>query len=92
MAELGYLTRSEFGKRLGQLGDACIIDVTNPGGRAYVWDKIKKNYYENGIRIFWLDEAEPEFTGYEYEQYRYLRGADLEVGNIYSKEYARMWQ
>ena len=90
MAELGYLTRSEFGKRLGQLGDACIIDVTNPGGRAYVWDKIKKNYYENGIRIFWLDEAEPEFTGYEYEQYRYLRGADLEVGNIYPKEYARM--
>ena len=38
----------------------------------------------------WLDEAEPEFTGYEYEQYRYLRGADLEVGNIYPKEYARM--
>ena len=28
--------------------------------------------------------------GYEYEQYRYLRGADLEVGNIYPKEYARM--
>lgn len=90
MAEMGYLTRSEFGKRIGQLGDACIIDVTNPGGRAYVWDKIKKNYYENGIRVFWLDEAEPEFTGYEYEQYRYLRGADLEVGNIYPKEYARM--
>lgn len=90
MEELGYLTRSEYGKRIGQLGDACIIDVTNPDGRAYVWEKIRKNYYEKGIRIFWLDEAEPEFTGYEFSHYRYFRGADMEIGNIYPKEYARM--
>lgn len=90
MEELGYLTRSEHGKRIGQLGDACIIDVTNPDGREYVWKKIKKNYYEKGIKIFWLDEAEPEFTGYEFSHYRYFRGADMEVGNIYPKEYARM--
>lgn len=90
MEELGFLTRSEHGKRLGQLGNACLIDVTNPGGREYVWEKIRKNYYEKGIRLFWLDEAEPEFTGYEFCHYRFLRGADLEVGNIYPKEYARM--
>ena len=90
MEELGYLTRSETGKRIGQLGDACFIDVTNPAGREYVWEKIKKNYYENGIKIFWLDEAEPEFTAYEYEHYRYFRGADMEVGNIYPRDYARM--
>ena len=52
--------------------------------------KIKKNYYEKGIHIFWLDEAEPEFTGYEFSHYRYFRGADMEVGNIYPREYARM--
>ena len=85
-----YLTRSEQGKRLGQLGNAAIIDVTNPDGREYVWSKIKKNYYEKGIHIFWLDEAEPEFTGYEFSHYRYFRGADMEVGNIYPREYARM--
>lgn len=90
MEELGYLTRSEQGKRLGQLGNAAIIDVTNPDGREYVWSKIKKNYYEKGIHIFWLDEAEPEFTGYEFSHYRYFRGADMEVGNIYPREYARM--
>ncbi len=90
MEELGYLTRSEHGKRLGQLGNAAIIDVTNPDGREYVWSKIKKNYYKKGIHIFWLDEAEPEFTGYEFSHYRYFRGADMEVGNIYPKEYARM--
>ena len=90
MRELGYLTRSEAGKRLGQLGDACIIDVTNPEGRKFVWDRIRENYYKDGIKIFWLDEAEPEFTGYEYEHYRYFLGADMEVGNIYPKLYARM--
>lgn len=91
MVELGFLTRSECGKRIGQLGDeACLIDVTNPDGRAYVWEKIRKNYYEKGIRIFWLDEAEQEFTGYEFQNYRFFRGADMEVGNIYPKEYARM--
>lgn len=90
MTELGYLTRSEYGKRIGQLGDACIIDVTNPDGRNYVWEKIKKNYYDLGIKIFWLDEAEPEFTGYEFEHYRYFLGADMEVGNLYPKYYARM--
>ena len=90
MEELGYLTRSEHGKRLGQLNVASVIDVTNPDARKYVWKKIKKNYYDLGIKIFWLDEAEPELTGYEFSHYRYFRGADMEVGNMYPKEYARM--
>lgn len=90
MQEKGYLARSEYGKRLGQLGQACFIDVTNPEGRKFVWERIRDNYYKDGIRIFWLDEAEPEYTGYEYEHYRYYIGADLEVGNIYPKYYARM--
>lgn len=90
MQENGYLVRSEYGKRLGQLGNSCMIDVTNPGCRQYVWNKIKKNYYEKGIKIFWMDEAEPELTGYEYNHYRYYRGAAMEIGNIYPREYARM--
>ena len=90
MKELGYLARSEYGKRLGQLGQACFIDVTNPDGRKYVWNRIKENYYKDGIQIFWLDEAEPEYTDYEYEHDRYFIGAALEVGNIYPKYYARM--
>lgn len=90
MEELGYLIRSEHGKRLGQLGDSCLIDVTNPKSRDFVWDKIRENYYKKGIHIFWLDEAEPEMTGYEYCHYRYYRGAALEIGNIYPREYARL--
>lgn len=96
LKEAGGLIRSEHGKRLGQLGNASIIDVTNKDTRSYVWDVIKKNYYEKGIHIFWLDEAEPElngepgYGGYEFSHYRYFKGADVEIGNIYPREYARM--
>ena len=90
MEELGYLTRSERGKRMGQLGNACFIDMTNPEARKYLWKLIKKNYYDYGIKIFWLDEAEPEYTNYEFDHYRYYLGSDLEVGNLYPKLYAKM--
>ncbi len=96
LKEAGGLIRSEYGKRLGQLGGAAIIDVTNKDTRSYVWDVIRKNYYEKGIHIFWLDEAEPElngepgYGGYEFSHYRYFKGADVEIGNIYPREYARM--
>ena len=96
LKEAGGLIRSEYGKRLGQLGDAAIIDVTSKETRDYVWNVIRKNYYEKGIHIFWLDEAEPElngepgYGGYEYSHYRYFKGADVEIGNIFPREYARM--
>lgn len=90
MEELGLLVRSEHGKRIGQLGDACFIDVTNPETRSFVWGKIKENYYKKGIHIFWLDEAEPEYTKYEFSNYRYFQGSDMEIGNIYPREYAKM--
>ena len=32
-----------------------------------VWDKCRQNYYDKGIRVFWLDEAEPEYLGYDYD-------------------------
>ena len=89
MTELGYLTRSEYGKRIGQLGDACIIDVTNPEGRNYVWEKMKKNYYDLGIKIFWLDEAEPEMRPYDYDNVRMYLGNGEEVSNIYCVGFAK---
>lgn len=90
MEELGYLSRNDYGKRMHQLGNAAIMDPTNPDARKYVWSKIKKNYYDDGVRIFWLDEAEPEFTNYEYGNHRFYLGSDLEIGNIFPREYARM--
>ncbi|MBP3826153.1 MAG: family 31 glucosidase [Butyrivibrio sp.] len=91
MLEKGYLIRTERGFRTGLNFQGATIhyDATNPGARAYLWDKAKKNYYDLGIKTFWLDEAEPEYTVYDFDNYRYFLGTDLEVGNIYPVEYAR---
>ena len=91
MREHGYLVRSERGPRshASFMDEVIYFDATHPGARAYVWDKVKKNYYDKGIRVFWLDEAEPEYTVYDFDNYRYHLGTDLEVGNIYPAAYAR---
>src|SRR6185295_7931111 len=33
-------------------------DAMNPEARQYFWEKVKKNYYDIGIRVFWLDADE----------------------------------
>ncbi len=72
-------------------GNNVFIDATNPRTRKYVWEKCKKNYADLGIRLFWLDEAEPEFNDYDFEMYRCHAGAVSEVGNIYPREYSRLF-
>lgn len=67
------------------------MDATNPRARKYVWEKCKKNYADLGIRTFWLDEAEPEFTGSDHEMYQFHAGAVSQIGNIYPREYSRMF-
>ncbi|KAL1903039.1 hypothetical protein Sste5346_000952 [Sporothrix stenoceras] len=91
MLEKGFLVRVDRGVRTGLAfeGDTIHFDATNPDARAYIWDKVKKNYYEYGIKIFWLDEAEPEYTVYDFDNYRYHRGSNLRIGNLYPSDYAR---
>ena len=91
MLEKGYLIRTERGFRTGLNFEGATVhyDATNPEAREYLWEKVKKNYYEKGIHVFWLDEAEPEYTAYDFDNYRYYLGTDLEIGNIYPVEYAR---
>jgi alpha-D-xyloside xylohydrolase len=72
-------------------GNNVFMDATNPRTREYVWDKCKKNYADYGIQTFWLDEAEPEFTNYDFELYRYHAGSVSEIGNIYPREYSRLF-
>lgn len=93
MLEKGYLVRTERGYRTGLdfQGTTVHFDATNPQAGEYVWRKIEKNYYDRGIKIFWLDEAEPEYTVYDFDNYRYYLGTDLEVGNIYPLEYAKIF-
>ena len=70
-------------------GNTLSYDPTNPEAGKYVWGKIKKNYYDKGVRIFWLDEAEPEYAVYDFDNYRYYLGSNLQIGNIFPVKYAQ---
>lgn len=91
MLEKGLLIQTERGYRIVMdfQGNTIHFDATNPEAREYIWQTAKKNYYDKGIHVFWLDEAEPEYTIYDFDNYRYYRGSNLAIGNIYPREYAR---
>ena len=91
MKQKGYLVRTDRGVRTQMicLGNEVYFDATNPDAQKYVWNKVKNNYFKYGIRLFWLDVAEPEFTPYDFDNIRYYLGPNLEVGNIYPLMYAK---
>ena len=90
MRQKGLLIRPERGSQCFDfLGDSYLYDATNPAAQAYLWDKCRKNYFEDGIDMFWLDEAEPEYTAYDFDNYRYYLGTDLQVGNVYPVMHAK---
>ena len=91
MKQKGLLVKAEKGVDIAMLynGNSTFYDATNPRSRAYVWDKCKQNYYDKGIKVFWLDEAEPEYSGYDFDNYRYYQGTNAQIGNIYPQAYAR---
>ncbi len=91
MDDKGLLIRVESGYPISMdfMGNTLHYDATNPEAREYVWQKAKQNYYEKGIKVFWLDEAAPEYTVYDFENYRYHLGPDVQVGNIYPVMYAK---
>ncbi len=91
MKQQGLLMRADYGEQIGMrfVEDSMFWDATNPRARAYVWDKCKKNYYDLGIRIFWLDEAEPELGTYDFRHFRFHAGNGQMMGNIYPQLYSR---
>ncbi len=91
MAQKGLLVRAQKGEQIGMRfgGDSMFYDVTNQRARDYVWDKCKTNYYDKGVRLFWLDEAEPESGTYDFDNYRYHMGPNQEIGNVYPQLFAR---
>lgn len=92
MAERGLLVRNDRGisHQNSWVGNTTYFDATNPETRQFVWDACKRNYYDaHGVRIFWLDEAEPEYGPYDFDHFRYYDGPALQVSNEYPKCYAR---
>lgn len=91
MKENGYLINTERGFPIGLrcFSDTLHYDATNPEARKYLWSKVKQNYYDKGIKIFWLDEAEPEYSIYDFDHYRYHLGPNVQIGNSYPRFYAQ---
>ena len=92
MLENGYLIRCDRGVDTSFIfldKKTLPFDATNPEARGYVWAKVKEHYYDAGVRLFWLDEAEPEYNIYDFDNYRYYSGPCLQTGNIYPSCYSQ---
>jgi len=86
-----HLVRTDRGLavQMGFEGPSLFLDPTNPDTRQWLWETCRKNYYDLGTRLFWLDEAEPEYGRYDFDNYRYFAGPGAQVANIYPQHFAR---
>lgn len=91
MADRGYLVHADRGNEnhMTWMGNTIFYDATHPGAQQFVWERCKEHYYDKGIRCFWLDEAEPEYGPYDFDNYRYYEGPALMCTNIYPAMYAK---
>jgi alpha-D-xyloside xylohydrolase len=90
MASRGLLLGFDRGNNVNMtwMGDTVFYDATHPEAQEFVWQKAKENYFTKGIKIFWLDEAEPEGI-YDFDIYRYYLGPAQKVTSIYPNMYAK---
>lgn len=67
------------------------VDPTNPNTRDYMWSKVYENYYNNGIKNYWLDEAEPEIHPTHFDNLRFFLGNGEEVALVYPYYYTKLF-
>jgi alpha-D-xyloside xylohydrolase len=93
MSEENMLIRTENGQygTFDFYGQQTFIDTTNPRTREFVWDIVKKNYYDYGIKNFWLDEAEPEVHPQVFEHLHFYLGNGAQTALIYPYYYVKMF-
>ncbi len=91
MSDMGYLVSADRGNQnhMTWMGNTVFYDATHPGAQKFVWERCRENYYRYGIRCFWLDEAEPEYGPYDFDNYRYFAGSALQCTNTYPVGYAK---
>ena len=98
MRDRGLIIRSERGLPAQQLfvdthPDGPVYctfyDATNPEARKFIWEKCRENYYGIGIKLFWLDNCEPDVVPKDFDQLRYDLGPGKAVSSIYPKLHAQ---
>ena len=92
MSERGLLVNNEYGVDAqhvfidnGVDGPAyfAYYDATSPEARRFHWNVIQKNYYAKGVKLFWLDNDEPDVNPWHPENLRFFLGNGVEVASIY---------
>ncbi len=92
MTERGLLVNNELGVDAqhvfvdnGIEGPAYFsyYDATNPEARQFIWDVVQRNYYTHGVKLFWLDNNEPDVNPWHPENLRFFLGNGIEVANLY---------
>jgi alpha-D-xyloside xylohydrolase len=93
MDDENMLVRTENGQygTFEFYGQQTFIDATNPKTGPFVWDKVKKNYYDKGIHNFWLDEAEPEVHPQQYSNLKFYAGNGAQTAMLYPYYYSKMF-
>lgn len=91
MYERDLLVRANRGMNITMdcWGLESFIDPTNPEAREFLWQKAEEHYLRYGVDLFWLDEAEPEYTAPDFDLYRYYDGNALSCANEYPVRYAQ---
>ena len=87
MKTMGLLTHDANGSLISGSENYYISDEFNPATRDFIWDKIKRNYYDYGIKIYWLDADEPERSrpGLQWWYDRH----DVEIAMVWVREHHR---
>ena len=64
-----------------------LVDALNPAARAFQWAAVEAGYLAHGIKVYWLDAAEPQ--GAVPGQMTFFAGEDAQVAMAYPRENAR---
>ncbi len=93
MNEANMLVRTENGQygTFDFYGQQTFIDTMNPDTQEFVWSKVKENYYDYGIKNFWLDEAEPEVHPQQFGNLRFYLGNGAQTALLYPYYYVKMF-
>jgi alpha-D-xyloside xylohydrolase len=78
-----------YDKGFGTEMPVAFYDSTDPRAREFLWDKLKRNYYDKGVRGWWLDACEPEIQPGHPQNLRLHAGPGAEVVNMYPLAHAR---
>eukprot|EP01121_Diplochlamys_sp_Union-15-3_P010816 TRINITY_DN3075_c0_g2_i1.p1 TRINITY_DN3075_c0_g2~~TRINITY_DN3075_c0_g2_i1.p1 ORF type:complete len:673 (-),score=107.54 TRINITY_DN3075_c0_g2_i1:44-2062(-) len=80
----GYLVTDSKGDAYPFHSPQYLYDPFNSAARQFVWQQVKKGYYDYGIKVYWLDASEPERSTPDASgTYYYKLGRDLQVGMAY---------